>query len=144
MALWAIWLIIAGVLLIVEMMTLTFYLLWLGIGAIVAAVVALIAPDAFVVQMLAGCAAALVLTVFTKPLTRRFRAARGFKDAVDDLVGKQGIVVEDIEQGKPGIVKIGGDMWSAVSNESLQKGDSVIVVSRGSAVLEVNKWGGIS
>ncbi|WP_409344429.1 NfeD family protein [Paenibacillus sp. MBLB4367] len=144
MALWAIWLIIAGVLLVVEMMTLTFYLLWLGIGAVIAAVVALAAPDSFVLQVLAGCAAALVLTVFTKPLTRRFRASRGYKDAVDDLIGKQGIVIEDIGHGKQGIVKVGGDMWSAVSNETLNKGDTVIIVSRGSAVLEVHKWGGIS
>jgi membrane protein implicated in regulation of membrane protease activity len=142
MELWAIWLILAGVLLVVEMMTLTFYLLWIGIGAVVAAAVALFVPDSFVWQVLAGSVVVLVLTAFTKPLTRRFRTSRGFTDAVDELIGKQGTVVESIQEGKPGIVKVGSETWSAVSDEQLAKGDAVIVVERGSALLKVKKWRG--
>lgn len=142
MELWAIWLIAAGILLVIEMMTLTFYLLWIGIGAVVAAAVALFVPDSFVWQVLAGCVVVLVLTVFTKPITRRFRSSRGFTDAVDELIGKQGIVVESIQDGKPGIVKVGSETWSAVSDENLDKGDTVIVVERGSALLQVHKWRG--
>jgi membrane protein implicated in regulation of membrane protease activity len=142
MELWAIWLIVAGVLLVIEMMTLTFYLLWIGIGAVVAAAVALFVPDSFVWQVLAGCVVVLVLTVFTKPITRRFRSSRGFTDAVDELIGKQGIVVESIQDGKPGIVKVGSETWSAVSDDILTKGDTVIVTGRGSALLQVHKWRG--
>lgn len=142
MAPWAIWLILAGVLLVVEMMTLTFYLLWFGIGAAVAAVVALLVPDSFFWQVLAGCVVVLVLTVFTKPLTRRFRGSKGFTDAVEELVGKQGIVVESIQDGKPGIVKVGSETWSAVSDDELAAGDAVVVVGRGSALLQVRKWEG--
>lgn len=142
MEIWAIWLIIAGVLLIVEMLTLTFYLLWFGLGALAAAAIAWLLPDSFAAQALTGSAVVIVLTIFTKPLTRRFRRSRGFKDAVDDMVGRQGIVLEDIAADKPGIVKVGGDTWSAVSDEFLGKGETVIIVSRGSAVLEVRRWGG--
>lgn len=140
---WAIWLILAGILLIVEMFTLTFYLLWLGLGAVAAAAVALFISDSFVVQVIVGCAAVIVLTIFTKPLTRRFRKSRGFKDAVDELVGKQGIVLEPIAEGKPGIVKVGNETWSAVSDEPLAKGQTVVVVERGSAMLQVHKWEGV-
>ncbi|MEF3311981.1 NfeD family protein [Paenibacillus sp. GYB004] len=142
MEIWAIWLIIAGVLLIVEMLTLTFYLLWFGLGALAAAAVAWLFPESFVAQALTGSVIVIVLTIFTKPLTRRFRKSRGFKDAVDDLVGRQGIVVEDIAADKPGIVKIGGDTWSAVADEFVGKGETVVIVNRGSAVLEVRRWGG--
>jgi len=142
MELWAIWLIAAGVLLVIEMMTLTFYLLWIAIGAIVAAVVDLFVADSFIWQVLLGCAVVLVLTVFTKPITRRFRASKGFKDAVDGLIGRQGVVVETIEEGKAGIVKVGNETWSAVSDEHLERGDDVTVVERGSAVLRVRKWRG--
>ncbi|MEK3725273.1 MULTISPECIES: NfeD family protein [Paenibacillus] len=144
MELWSIWLIIGGVLLVVEMLTFTFYLLWLGLGAVVAAAVAWIAPDAFVLQILAGCLTALILTFFTKPLTRRFRASRGFKDVIDEMIGKQGIVLETIEPGKHGIVKVGNETWSASSNEQLLKDEIVIVVERGNTIIEVQKWGGIS
>jgi len=61
---------------------------------------------------------------------------------VDELVGKQGIVLEDIAADVPGIVKVGNETWSAVSHEQLLKGEAVRVVSRGSAVLQVEKWGG--
>jgi membrane protein implicated in regulation of membrane protease activity len=142
MELWAIWLILAGILVVVEMLTLTFYLLWLGIGAVVAAVIDWIWPGSLVLELVALCIVALILTIFTGPLTRRFHSSRGFKDAVDELVGKQGIVLEEVTGEAPGIVKIGNETWSAVSNEPLLKGESVKVVSRGSAVLQVEKWGG--
>lgn len=141
---WAIWLIAAGLLLIAEMLTLTFYLLWLGIGAVVAAAVALLFPGGFIVQALAGGVAALLLTVFTKPLTRRIRETRGYRDAIDELVGKPGIVLEDIAHGKPGIVRVGSETWSAVSQEPLLKDQKVRVIRRGTTVLEVEKWGGTS
>jgi len=139
---WAIWIIVAGVLLIAEMLTLTFYLLWIGIGAVVAAAVALIVPDGIVLQALSGGVAALLLTVFTKRLTRRFRESRGYRDAIQELVGKQGIVVEAISPGSPGIVKVGNESWSATSLDTLRKDDQVRVISRGTTVLEVQKWGG--
>jgi membrane protein implicated in regulation of membrane protease activity len=84
---------------------------------------------------------AIALTVFSKPLTKRIRLSRGFKDAIDDLVGKQGLVTEDIADGKLGIVKIGNETWSASSTETLRKGEQVIVVHRGNAVVQVEKWG---
>lgn len=139
---WAVWLILAGVLFVIEMLTLTFYMLWFGIGALVASGVSLITPEGLVWQVLSGCAVILVLTVFTKPLTRRFRVSRGFVDAVDALVGKQGVVLERIREGQPGIVKVGNETWSAMADEELAPGDDVAVVSRGSAMLKVEKWKG--
>ncbi|WP_239614761.1 NfeD family protein [Cohnella mopanensis] len=139
---WAIWIIVAGVLLIAEMLTLTFYLLWLGTGAVIAAAVASIVPEGVAVQALSGGLAALILTVFTKRLTRRARESRGYRDAIHELVGKQGIVVEAISPGSPGIVKVGNETWSATSLDLLSKDDPVRVISRGTTVLEVQKWGG--
>ncbi|MFD0589800.1 NfeD family protein [Paenibacillus sp. GCM10027627] len=137
---WLIWLIVAGVLIVVEMLTLTFYLLWLGVGALSAAVVDVIFPDALLVEVIVGCVVALLLTLFTKPLTRRIHNGKGFKDAVDELVGMKGTVVEDVSAEQPGVVKVGGETWSAKANETIQKGESIIVVHRGSAFLQVNKW----
>ncbi|OPA77683.1 hypothetical protein BVG16_14670 [Paenibacillus selenitireducens] len=142
MEVWVIWLIVGGVLLIAEMFSLTFYMLWLALGALVAMIVALIAPTLFVLQAIAGVLAAVLLTIFTKPITRHFRASRGFKDAVDQLVGKKGVVIEPIEPGQNGIVKVGNDLWSATASEDLLKHDEVIVLRRGNTILEVEKWRG--
>lgn len=144
MALWAIWLIVAGILLFLEMMTLTFYLLWLCIGAVVAAVIDVLLPGSLIVQVLVGSAVVIVLTIFTKRITRSFQKSRGFQDAVDALVGKQGVMLEDATAEAPGIVKVGNETWSAVSNDPVKKGETIVVISRGSSVLQVEKWGGNS
>jgi len=141
---WAIWLIAAGMLLIAEMLTLTYYLLWLSAGAAVAAAVSLALPENFMLQALAGGGAALVLTIFTKPLTRRIRSGQGFRDAHADLVGKEGIVIEAIRKDRPGIVKIGSEAWSAVSDEELDPDVRIRIVGRSATVLEVQKTGGKS
>lgn len=140
---WIFWLVIGGGLIVAEMVTLTFYLLWLGIGALMACLTSLIFPDALLLQVIVGCAAALILTFFTKPLTRKVRNSKGFRDAVDDLVGKQGLVVEEIGVHSMGVVKVGSETWSAKANLPLAVGEQVIVIHRGSAILEVEKWGGM-
>lgn len=142
LASWAIWLIVAVVLIILEMVTLTFYLLWLGIGAAAAGIAALVAPNSFVIQALVGAAVAVILMIFTKPITRRLWTSRGYKDAIDDLIGREGIVLEDMEEGARGLVKVGSETWSATANTPLMRGDKVIVVNRGTTVIEVHKWGG--
>ncbi|WP_334077487.1 NfeD family protein [Paenibacillus sanfengchensis] len=137
---WGLWLIAAGVLLVLEMVTLTFYLLWLCVGAVVAAGVAWVAPEAFLAQVIAGCLVALVLTIFTKPLSRKFRAAKGYEDPGIELIGREGIVVEPIEQGQYGIVKVGGDTWSATSTQNLGRDERVRVLRRSSTIIEVERW----
>lgn len=137
---WILWLIAAGVLLVLEMMTLTFYLLWLCAGTLAAAVVAWIAPDAYVVQVVVGCIVAVVLTIFTKPISKRFRTAKGFQDTGTEVIGREGVVVEPIEQGQYGIVKVGGDTWSATSAQTLAKDERVRVLHRSSTIIEVERW----
>ncbi len=45
MAAWVIWFVIAGILFIAEMLSITFYMLWLGIGAVVGGLIALFVPE---------------------------------------------------------------------------------------------------
>ncbi|WP_138495102.1 NfeD family protein [Paenibacillus pinistramenti] len=137
---WVIWLIAAGVLLVLEMFTLTFYLLWICIGAVTALLVSLAAPDLVLLQVIAGSIVALVLTVFTKPLSRRLRSSRGYEDPGTELIGRQGIVIEPIEPGHYGIVKIGGDTWSATAPVFLGKEERVRVMKMSSTRVEVVKW----
>lgn len=141
MDVWVFWLIAAGVLFVVEMFTFTFYLLWLSIGALAAAVIGFVLPDAILLQTVAGSLVALGLTIFTKPLVARFRNSRGFRDTGTDIVGRDGLVIEPIEPGRYGQVKVGGDTWSATSTEALGKDQKVKVVRRGTTIIEVERWG---
>ncbi|TCZ77394.1 NfeD family protein [Paenibacillus albiflavus] len=139
MSMWIIWL-VAGILLIIaEMLTLSFYMLWIGIGALVAAAIAFFLPDVYLWQVIIGGIVVIVLTVFTRPLTRKVRHSKGFKDAIDELVGKQGEVIRDIETGSLGIVKIGNETWSASADDVIAEGKHVIVIERSSAVVKVKR-----
>ena len=48
------------------MLSITFYMLWLGIGAVVGGLIALFAPDALLLQVTVGAIVSLTLTFFTK------------------------------------------------------------------------------
>lgn len=139
MSAWLIWLIIGVLLIIAEMTTFTFYLLWLGIGALAGMIVALAAPDAWLLQVIVAGAVAIILTYTTKPLTARLHGEREFRDPVDELVGKQGEVVEDIGVSTMGIVRIGTETWSATADAPIARGERVTVLHRGTAVVHVSK-----
>lgn len=140
MVAWVLWLVAAGVLLVIEMFTLTFYLFWLTIGAVAALLVSLVWPEAVLLQVLAGALVTVLLTVFSKPLVARFRHSRGFKDIGTEIIGRQGIVAEPVEPGRYGQVKVGGDTWSAVSGQVLAKDELVRVIRRSSTIIEVERW----
>ncbi|MGG2092456.1 NfeD family protein [Bacillus sp. S13(2024)] len=139
MAGWVIWFVIAGLLFIAEMLTVTFYLLWIGIGAVVGGLIALFVPNSLLLQVVIASIVSLILTIFTKRISKNFREAKGYTDAVDQLVGKKGIIVKTITNEANGIVKIDGDMWTAVSDEPILDGESVIVVKRNSTVVHVKR-----
>ncbi|MCU5097769.1 NfeD family protein [Bacillus wiedmannii] len=139
MATWVIWFIIAGILFIAEMLSITFYMLWLGIGAVVGGLIALFAPEALLLQVVAGAIVSLTLTFFTKRISKNFREAKGFTDTVDMLVGKKGTVMQAITNEANGIVKVDGDTWTATANNPIEAGEKVIVIKRHSTILQVKK-----
>jgi membrane protein implicated in regulation of membrane protease activity len=140
MDLWGIWLVVGILLIIAEMATLTFYLLWLGIGAIAAAIVAMLIPDSLVLQVLVSIVVALGLTLYTKPITQRMRISKGFTDVIYQLVGQKGIVIEGIPLEGLGVVKVGNETWSANAEEPLAIGTLIIVTQSHNTILQVQKW----
>jgi membrane protein implicated in regulation of membrane protease activity len=139
MEMWAIWLIIGVLLIIAEMATLTFYLLWLGVGALFAALTAWFLPDATGVQVLIGIVVAMGLTIYTRPLTRSVRESKGFTDVIYQLVGQEGIVIEAIPVEGLGVVRVGNETWSAAADEPLVIGTPIIVVQSRNTTLQVQK-----
>jgi membrane protein implicated in regulation of membrane protease activity len=137
---WVIWLLIAGGLFIAEMLSLTFYLLWLRMGALSGAFAAFVVPDSLWIQVVIAAIVSLLLILYSKPISKKIRMGKGYRDAVDTLVGKTAIVTQDIENGVNGIVKVGGDEWSATADEPIARGETVTIVERRSTVLYVKKY----
>ncbi|MGC9516943.1 MAG: NfeD family protein [Methanomicrobiales archaeon] len=120
------WIIIAAVAYIGEMLTTGFFLLWFGVGATVAAILAYFgfSPNT---QMISFILVSLVLLGISRPLANRISKDTGKKATSDRLIGMKGIVIEEIHPETGGIVKINGDTWRAISNHKIEVNKVVIV-----------------
>ncbi|MGC8585152.1 MAG: NfeD family protein [Thermoplasmata archaeon] len=56
-----------------------------------------------------------------------------------DLINDEGVVMMRIEPGKPGVVKIKNEEWSAMSDEIIEENERIIVLRREGLYLFVRK-----
>ena len=116
---WIVWLVVAAVLGVAELMTTTFALGIIAIGALVAAGVGAM-HLAIPLQLLAFVVASAAGLGFVLPIARRhIKQPPLLKTGPAALVGRSARVLEEVtEHG--GRVRIGGEIWSARSyDESL-------------------------
>ena len=112
MAIWIIWLIGAVALGVAEMLTMTFSLGLIAVGAVAAAVVAA-AGGGGLLQLGAFVLAALGGLLVVRPIAlRHVRQPPPLRTGVSALVGRSAIVVEEVS-AHAGQVRIGGDLWSS-------------------------------
>jgi membrane protein implicated in regulation of membrane protease activity len=109
---WETWLGLAIVLGVAELFSLDLVLLMLAAGALVGVVAALL--DAHVaVQVLAAVAASAGMMVLVRPsVVKRLHSGPQLTLGHAALVGKQGVVVEEVS-GQAGQIKIAGEIWTA-------------------------------
>mgnify|MGYP001412304245 CR=1 FL=1 len=123
---WQIWLIIAGVCLIIEIATVGFFVFWFAITALLSLFIHNIIAQATIFIIIS-----VILIFLTKPLTDKITKKDKVATNVNALIGQEGIVIKEINSGsnKIGQVKISGDTWSAVTTN-----DFTNTVSAGSTV----------
>lgn len=131
---WHYWLIVGIVMFIAEIFTTGFFIMWFGVGAFVAALVAALGAG-LTAQLISFVVVSLVLTVSSRTIFKRFFLGRAqgreLATNVDALVGATAVVKEQIDNDKgEGLVKIGGEEWSAVSEDGsvIPPGSKVQVV----------------
>ena len=84
------------------------------------------------------------MIIFTKPLVKKlFKNSDNTKMNKDSLIGKQAIVIKDINTlESKGQVKVNGELWSAFTenpNETIQKGSTVTIEDIEGVKLKVKK-----
>lgn len=115
---WQIWLIIAGICLIIEIATVGFLVFWFAVAALITCLLSL-----FIHNVIIQTAIFVVLSALLIFLTRPFANKISKKDKVvtnsNYLIGKEGTVLKDItfNSATLGQVKVNGDVWSAVTEE---------------------------
>ncbi len=124
--------VIGLLMLIAEMHTPGFFIAVPGTVFIILGIVFLILRDSVTIPI--AVAVILITSVVATVLVILFykKLGEGKLEAtttVDNLVGKEGIVVRRVEPNNlRGKVKIGGDIWSATANEVIEEGKRVVVI----------------
>lgn len=147
---WIAWTVLGVVLVIAEIFTSGFVLLWFGIGALVAAFVGVLGGG-YPLQFLTFFLVSIILTVLSRTIFNKYFTVGGaevFKTGVDSLPGKVGIVVaESTGALDEGAVKVFGSTWTAYPAEGeapLELAEQVVVESVRGASIYVRRVGRVS
>ncbi len=132
---WVIWLIIAAIFAAAEVFTPGFFLLWFGIGALVASIMAMLGVGSFAAQMLVFLVVSIALVIASRTIFEKFFArspdANQLRSGIETIVGQVGTVVESSRGAlNEGAVRVYGSVWTAFPAEGewpLKEGDSVTV-----------------
>ena len=138
--LWQMWAVLAVICLILELTAGDFFIICFSIGAVFAALSAMIGGGIYV-QLAVFALFTLISLFWVRPFAQRY-LHKGEDNRVsnaDALLGRQGRVVETVKADGFGRVQIDGDIWKAVTNEpsDISEGANVRVVGRESTIIMV-------
>ncbi len=145
--LWILWCVLGLVLIVAEVFTSGFVLLWFGIGALAAAFLGIIGVDSLPLQFLTFALVSIGLTaasrtIFVNYFTRE-KPGDELRTGADSLPGKVGTVVSSSRGAmNEGAVKVFGSTWTAypAAGESpLEAGERVRVESIQGASIYVRR-----
>lgn len=138
---WIGWLILGILLIVAEIFTLGFVLLWFGIGAIAAALAGMLGAP-FVIQFAVFAGISVVLTLMSRTIFAKYLGhndAEAVKMGIDALPGQIGTVTAESKGAlNEAAVKVYGSTWTAFpvdEDSQLAEGEKVEVVSvKGSSI----------
>lgn len=116
------WFVIAGIFLLVEVYTPSFFLIWFSFGAVLAGLLALIGIPEFI-QVPVFLISSTILVIFARPIVRKFvdKNQDPIPSNVYNLIGVKAIVLKSVNQmsGKVKIMNT-GEIWSAYTYEHFE------------------------
>ena len=137
---WILWLVLGVGLIIAEIFTLGFVLLWFGVGALAAALVGFLGFG-FGWQFMAFAVTSIALTLMSRTIFARYlpHGSTAIKMGIDALPGKVGTVTTSSNGSlNESAVKVFGSIWTAYpidDSTKLTEGEKVEVVEvKGSSI----------
>lgn len=124
------WLVVMGVCIIIESMTMMLTTIWFGCGALVMVFVSM-TPLPFKWQLLLFVVISLALLIFTRPIFYKKLKLKKQATNADSLVGKKVVVSQPISALEKGAIKINGIEWTA---SCANLADSSQVIAAGTQV----------
>src|SRR6266487_6969066 len=146
---WIFWAVLGAILIIAEVFTTGFVLLWFGIGALAAGLAGLVGIHSIVLQFLIFAIVSIGLTAASRTIFvnyfSREKSGGDLKSGVESLPGKIGTVVSSSRGAlHEGAVKVFGSTWTAYpaeGEEPLEAGDRVAVERVQGASIYVRRVG---
>jgi membrane protein implicated in regulation of membrane protease activity len=121
------WLVVAGIALVLELVTPAFLFICFTGGALVAAL-STIWIDQITFQAVIFAVVSVVLIPLTRPVARKMSRKDAAKTNVDALMGRTAYVLQDIDAAQnTGRVRIGGEQWRAIAETPIPAETEVIV-----------------
>jgi len=147
--LWIFWAILGAVLVVAEVFTSGFVLLWFGIGALAAGLAGFLGVNSIILQFLIFAIVSIALTAASRTIFvnyfSREKSGGDLKSGVESLPGKIGTVVSSSRGAMhEGAVKVFGSTWTAYADEGeepLEAGDRVEVTRVQGASIYVRRIG---
>jgi membrane protein implicated in regulation of membrane protease activity len=147
---WVLWSILGAILIVAEVFTSGFVLLWFGIGALCAAFAGLVGIDSLAIQFAIFIVVSIGLTAASRTIFLNYfsreKSGDSLRSGVDALPGKIGTVVSSSKGAlQEGAVKVFGSTWTAypaAGEAPLEAGERVCVESVEGASIYVRRIDG--
>ena len=147
---WILWCVLGAVLIVAEIFTSGFVLLWFGIGALAAAFAGIIGIDSLAIQFAIFAVVSISLTAASRTIFVNYFSRENdgpsLRSGVDALPGKVGTVVSSSKGAlHEGAVKVFGSTWTAYpapGEPPLEAGERVSVERVEGASIYVRRIGG--
>ncbi|MDQ6885253.1 MAG: NfeD family protein [Candidatus Dormibacteraeota bacterium] len=134
------WVIVAIAFAVVEVMTIAFFAVFITIGALAAALAALLGFGLLVQVIVLGVVSALGIAAARPFLVQRVHIGRGpLRSGADSMIGVHGVLTDPIlGSSQPGHLKIAGELWPAITEDATSiPAETAVVVTglRGSTLI---------
>lgn len=137
-AAWQAWIIIGAVLIVLEILTGTFFILWFGLGALINGALTWFYPEVPIPEQVVIWAAVSLVVAGGGMFWQRSRSNVGLD--TDEIIGEVGLLVASATAAKKGRVRfqrpiLGSDEWQCTTDEHIEAGSRVRVIeARGDTV----------
>lgn len=133
-----VWMIIFIGLLLIELSTVNLVSIWFAIGALSSFVLSFWVSNV-TWQITLFIVVSFLALLLTRSFVNKIRGAKVVATNLDRVIGKIGLVTEEITKLEPGEVKVDGKKWSAISTKKIKVGSKVEILSIDGVKLNVKE-----
>ncbi|SRR6266581_608464 len=142
---WWQWAVGGLALILAELAVPAFVLVWFGLGALIVALVAALAPaSGLTLQLAAWLVASLILVGLWFKVFKPNRHKTRIGMADNNVIGEVGLLTHDVAPFQKGEVRfqkplVGSDIWPCIADEAIRAGERVRVLNVEGSLLKVGK-----